>query len=215
MPAAEKPVLLLTCGDPAGIGPEVVVKAWDATPAHARARLRVVADAGMLADALTTRAGLPQPRIESIASDDPRESTPDRLLVIEPGSGRQDLAAGDVAIPPRVAAGLVSAAGGASAAAAVETAARLVREGLARGIVTGPLHKAALHAAGIKNVVATLGTALTTSALACLSVLARHTASRLTGGADSLTGQRVITGLEVLAAAVVAWLGAAFLIAAP
>jgi len=150
MPAAEKPVLLLTCGDPAGIGPEVVVKAWDATPAHARARLRVVADAGMLADALTTRAGLPQPRIESIASDDPRESTPDRLLVIEPGSGRQDVAAGDVAIPPRVAAGLVSAAGGASAAAAVETAARLVREGLARGIVTGPLHKAALHAAGIE-----------------------------------------------------------------
>jgi len=150
MPAVEKPVLLLTCGDPAGIGPEVVVKAWDATPAHARARLRVVADAGMLADALTTRAGLPQPRIESIASDDPRESTPDRLLVIEPGSGRQDVAAGDVAIPPRVAAGLVSAAGGASAAAAVETAARLVREGLARGIVTGPLHKAALHAAGIE-----------------------------------------------------------------
>jgi len=60
-----------------------------------------------------------------------------------------------------------------------------------------------------------LGTGLTTSALACLSVLARHTASRLTGGADSLTGQRVITGLEVLAAAFVAWLGAAFLIAAP
>ncbi len=60
-----------------------------------------------------------------------------------------------------------------------------------------------------------LGTALTTSALACLSVLARHTASRLSGGADSLTGQRVITGLEVLAAAFVAWLGAAFLIAGP
>ncbi len=57
-----------------------------------------------------------------------------------------------------------------------------------------------------------LGTALTTSLLACLSVLARHTASRLSGGADSLTGQRVITGLEVLAAAFVAWLGAAFLI---
>jgi len=56
-----------------------------------------------------------------------------------------------------------------------------------------------------------LGTALTTSVLACLSVLARHTASRLSGGADSLTGQRVLTGLEMLAAAFVAWLGAAFL----
>lgn len=150
MPAAVKPVLLLTCGDPAGIGPEVVVKAWATTPAHARARLRVVADTGMLTDVLTTRAGLPQPRIESIAPGDPRQSTSDRLLVIEPGSGRQDLAAGDVVFPPRVAAGVVSAAGGASAAAAVGTAARLVREGLAQGIVTGPLHKAALHAAGIE-----------------------------------------------------------------
>ncbi len=56
-----------------------------------------------------------------------------------------------------------------------------------------------------------LGTALTTSVLACLSVLARHTASRLSGGPDSLTGQRVLTGLEMLAAAFVAWLGAAFL----
>jgi 4-hydroxythreonine-4-phosphate dehydrogenase len=47
-----------------------------------------------------------------------------------------------------VKAGMITAAGGASAAAAVQTAARLVRDGLARGIVTGPLHKAALHAAG-------------------------------------------------------------------
>lgn len=65
----------------------------------------------------------------------------------------------------------------------------------------------------VAALVMALGTALTTSALACLSVLARHTAGRLSGGADSLTGQRVITGLEVLAAAFVAWLGAAFLLA--
>jgi len=150
MPPAEKPLLLLTCGDPAGIGPEVVVKAWDATPAHARARLRVVANAGMLADLLATRAGLPRPPIESIGPDDPRDSTSDRLLVIDPGNCRAGTAAGKIATSARVEAGVVSAAGGASAATAVETAARLVREGFARGIVTGPLHKAALHAAGIE-----------------------------------------------------------------
>jgi len=150
MPPAEKPVLLLTCGDPAGIGPEVVVKAWDATPEHARARLGVVANAGMLADLLATRAGLPRPPIESIGPDDPRDSTSDRLLVIDPGNGRAGTAAGVIATSTRVEAGVVSAAGGASAATAVETAARLVREGFARGIVTGPLHKAALHAAGIE-----------------------------------------------------------------
>jgi 4-hydroxythreonine-4-phosphate dehydrogenase len=150
MSPAEKPILLLTCGDPAGIGPEVVVKAWDATPSHARARLRIVADAGMLADVLAERAGLPRPTIESIGPDDPRDSSPDRLLVIAPGSSRAGPVPEEIAISSRVAAGVVSAAGGASAAAAVETAARLVREGLARGIVTGPLHKAALHAAGIE-----------------------------------------------------------------
>ena len=150
MSPAEKPILLLTCGDPAGIGPEVVVKAWDATPAHTRARLRIVADAGMLADVLAERAGLPRPTIESIGPDDQRDSSPNRLLVIAPGSSRAGSVPEEIAISPRVAAGVVSAAGGASAAAAVETAARLVREGLARGIVTGPLHKAALHAAGIE-----------------------------------------------------------------
>ena len=143
MPPAEKPVLLLTCGDPAGIGPEVVVKAWAASPAHARARLRVVADVGMLARVLGERSGLPRPAIEAVDADDPRDSAAEKLLVIDSGIGRRgDGGAGIVE------AGLVSAAGGASAAAAVETAARLVRDGLARGIVTGPLHKAALHAAG-------------------------------------------------------------------
>lgn len=144
MPPAEKSVLLLTCGDPAGIGPEVVIKAWDATPAHARARLRVVADVEMLARVLAERSGLPRLAIEAVDADDPRDSAADRLLVIDPGGGR----AGGSARTSIVQAGEVSAAGGASAAAAVETAARLVRDGLARGIVTGPLHKAALHAAG-------------------------------------------------------------------
>ena len=58
-----------------------------------------------------------------------------------------------------------------------------------------------------------LGTALTTSVLACLAVLTRHTAIRMSGGTESLLGQRVINGLEVLAAAFVAWMGAAFLFA--
>jgi 4-hydroxythreonine-4-phosphate dehydrogenase len=144
MSPAEKPVLLLTCGDPAGIGPEVVIKAWAATSAHSRARLRVVAEVGMLAQVLAERSGLPQPAIEGIDRGDRRDSTADRLLAIDPGHGR----AGDGSHTGIVEAGVVSSAGGASAAAAVQTAARLARDGLAQGIVTGPLHKAALHAAG-------------------------------------------------------------------
>jgi len=144
MPPAEKPVLLLTCGDPAGIGPEVVIKAWAGTPAHARARLRVVAEVEMLARVLAERSGLPRPAIEGVEPADPRNSASDRLLVIDPGLGRDGTESGAGVVE----AGVVSAAGGASAAAAVHAAARLVRDGLAGGIVTGPLHKAALHAAG-------------------------------------------------------------------
>jgi 4-hydroxythreonine-4-phosphate dehydrogenase len=143
MPSAEKPVLLLTCGDPAGIGPEVVVKAWAATPAHARVALRVVAEVGMLARVLAERSGLPRLAITGIDPGDRRDSRADTLLVIDPTSGLAGTSSAG-----RVEAGVVSAAGGASAATAVETAARLVRNGFAQGIVTGPLHKAALHAAG-------------------------------------------------------------------
>jgi len=175
MPPSEKPVLLLTCGDPAGIGPEIVVKAWAATPSHAHVRLRVVADVAMLAAMLADRPGLPRLRIVGVEPGDPRDSAADQLLVIDPAksddsrnsdngrsgengpsneNGRSSLTAtaanadGRASTHTRVEAGVVSAAGGASAAAAVETASRLVREGSARGIVTGPLHKAALHAAG-------------------------------------------------------------------
>ena len=159
MPPSEKPVLLLTCGDPAGIGPEIVVKAWAATPSHAHVRLRVVADVAMLAAVLADRPGLPRLRIVGVEPGDPRDSAADQLLVIDPAksddsrsdNSRSSPAAnadGRASTHTRIEAGVVSAAGGASAAAAVETASRLVREGSARGIVTGPLHKAALHATG-------------------------------------------------------------------
>jgi len=164
MPTPSRPVVLLTCGDPAGIGPEVVVRAWAATRAHGRVRLRVVAAADVLARSLAGRAGVPALPVDVVAPDDPRESSADRLLVVEPGGdpgtmpdeqpgtasgagatrGGPRPAAGAAPIP----AGSATAAGGAAAAWAVLAAARLVLAGRARAIVTGPLHKAALQAAG-------------------------------------------------------------------
>jgi 4-hydroxythreonine-4-phosphate dehydrogenase len=130
------PVIALTCGDPAGIGPEVACLAWADPAAHARAALRVVAAPGMLAAAVADRPGMPPLRIEAVAVDDPRPSTPDTLLVVDCG--------GSAAI--RLAE--VSAAGGMAAARAVEAAFAATRGGHAAAIVTGPLHKEALHAAG-------------------------------------------------------------------
>ena len=135
------PTILLTCGDPAGIGPEVACLAWAMTPLHARARLRVVAARDMLAAALAGRQGLPALRLATVTAEDPRPSRPDELLVIEPATGEPEPAAA-------VTAGRATAAGGRAAAAAVLTAGAAVRDGRAAAVVTGPLHKEALQAAG-------------------------------------------------------------------
>ncbi|MFM8734934.1 MAG: 4-hydroxythreonine-4-phosphate dehydrogenase PdxA [Pirellulales bacterium] len=132
------PVIALTCGDPAGIGPEVVCRAWAESSTHGRARLRVVGDPTMIGDVLAHRRGLPQVAIEVVDVGDPRRSTAETLLVVA------SEAAAAAPIPP----GVVSAAGGAAAARAVEAAFAATRLGLADAIVTGPLHKEALHAAG-------------------------------------------------------------------
>lgn len=138
MAASPSPIILLTCGDPAGIGPEVAALAWVASPCHDRGRLRIVADPAMLAAAVAGRRGMPAVPVTAIDADDERPSTAAELLVVAPAGMPAE------AVTP----GVASAAGGRHAAAAVTAALTMVRDGRASAIVTGPLHKAALHAAG-------------------------------------------------------------------
>ena len=143
-PADERPTLVVTCGDPSGIGPEVVALAWARTAAHARARLRVVADPAALAAVLGRRRGLPRLAINAVTAADMRASRPDELLVIQSPTGAQGGASADSSVVD----GTISAAGGAAAMAALDAAIATVRIGHADAIVTGPLHKEALRAAG-------------------------------------------------------------------
>jgi 4-hydroxythreonine-4-phosphate dehydrogenase len=136
-PASHSQTLALTCGDPAGIGPEIVLSAWSQTTAHGRARLRVVAPAELLERVLADVPALPRLRLRGVAAGDAAASTADTVLVIEPSRP-----CGSV---PR---GAISAAGGQAAVAALETAFDLTRRGHAQAIVTGPLHKEALRLAG-------------------------------------------------------------------
>jgi 4-hydroxythreonine-4-phosphate dehydrogenase len=138
--APRRPLILLTCGDPAGIGPEVVVQAWACPEPHAAARLRVVADADLLRAVLGRRAGLPGATILAVPGDDPRPSRPGEILVVEPAGERVPAEA--------IRDATITAAGGRAAAAAVIAAAEAVRAGQADAVVTGPLHKEALQAAG-------------------------------------------------------------------
>lgn len=124
----------ITMGDPSGIGPEIIVKslASDARPAQCV----VIGDPLVFRQALATLA--PGWGVRLI--DHPREAG------FRPGT--LDLIASSAleASPPH---GQVTAAGGRAAFAAIIAAIDLARAGEVSAIVTAPIHKEALNAAGI------------------------------------------------------------------
>ena len=134
----ERAPVAVTMGDPSGIGPEIVVK-LAANSARPVADLLVVGDAGLLRHVVASlKASLDVVRI-----DDAREAvrgSATTLYVLQPG---EDLPA-DLPI------GQVDARSGAAAYAYVQTAIDLALTGKVRAIVTAPLNKAAMWAAGIR-----------------------------------------------------------------
>jgi 4-phospho-D-threonate 3-dehydrogenase / 4-phospho-D-erythronate 3-dehydrogenase len=128
-PDVTPPTLAISTGDPAGIGPEIIMKAVRRLGQRLGHDLRLVlvGEPGILA-AAAREAGLPVP----------------------PGDG----SGAPVTILPTLAplgpirVGEVTAEGGRQAHDAVVRATELAMEGRARAIVTAPLSKEALHLAG-------------------------------------------------------------------
>ena len=127
--------LLITMGDAAGIGPEIIAKAWRDHPADTHGCV-VVGDvqvmrraAAMVAD----RLALPVAQLESLDDTAP----PNCIPVLQ----KCELFA---PIPL----GLVSGLSGQAAADCIVWAARAVLTGQAAGMVTAPINKEALAAAG-------------------------------------------------------------------
>jgi 4-hydroxythreonine-4-phosphate dehydrogenase len=129
--------LLVTMGDAAGIGPEIVARAFVDSAADGCV---VVGDVGAMRRAM---ALLPEPwplaRIEAPA--DAGAVPPRCLPVWQPEGLPADLAS----LPW----GQVAARAGAAAAACVEAAVRAMQRGEGAAIVTAPIHKAAFAAAGV------------------------------------------------------------------
>lgn len=132
-----KPIIAITLGDPAGVGPEVTVKALARQDVWACCRPLVVGDAGVLEKAAAlvgsqltfhpiTQAS--QARFDS--------ATPDVLDL-----GNVDLAT----LQP----GQVSAAAGQASVDYIRRAVELVQASQADAVTTGPINKAALKAAHI------------------------------------------------------------------
>ena len=120
-----RPRIALTTGEPAGIGPEIVIKAahkLEREIAEGRIELLVLGSAEALAKACGQL---------NVAAD----TLPLRMIDVGPVDGE-------------VATGQISAVGGEWAYRAVKRATELVQAGEADAIVTAPLSKEALHLAG-------------------------------------------------------------------
>jgi 4-hydroxythreonine-4-phosphate dehydrogenase len=133
-----RPLLGITMGDPAGIGPEVTARALGDPAVRRAARAVVLGDARVMA-AAARLAGLDWP-VRPVARA--AEATgSDTIEVL-------DLANAD---PSAFAVGRVSALCGRAAYEYIERAVRLAQAGDIAGIVTGPISKEALAAAGLRH----------------------------------------------------------------
>jgi 4-hydroxythreonine-4-phosphate dehydrogenase len=129
------PIIALTMGDPAGIGPEIIMKALASPEVRAICRPLVIGDAGRL----RTAGKIVDSRLHVESLDD---------------AGRASYGHGNVEcidldrVPADLPFGRMSALAGEAAFRYVERAVRIVESGAARAICTAPLSKEALHAAG-------------------------------------------------------------------
>ena len=130
----ERP-LAVTMGDPSGIGPEIIAKMHLRRPD--KRHWIVVGDPLVMAHA----AASPDPGIEVRPIATPDEARFD-------GNFLNVLASSQLTSLPTL--GQVSANSGRAAYDAIVTAIRLARDGSIGGIVTAPIHKEALSAAGLK-----------------------------------------------------------------
>ncbi len=138
-PSAVSNLLAITMGDPAGIGPETIVGSWEA-PVLASSVRRVVVGRVAVLDRAVQLLGRPL-SVERVT--DLTRVPLDPLVIPVWESGNQEA---DSVTP-----GEVSAAAGQAAHSALLTAINWALTGKVAAIVTSPLNKESLHAAGVKH----------------------------------------------------------------
>ena len=142
-PTEQRPLVGLTMGDVAGIGPEVIARGWADPRLHALARPLVIGDPGVLerALALVDRSA----RIKIQVVDAPEEADPSALVIpcLAVAGNHGDLS--------EVAPGIVDARAGRAAFEFLTTAAGLAMAGRIDAITTLPLNKQALQQSGVSH----------------------------------------------------------------
>jgi 4-hydroxythreonine-4-phosphate dehydrogenase len=132
-----KPLIAVTMGDPAGVGPEIIVGSWTETVVHEWCRPVVFGHPEILRRAVR----LWQTNLEVVEVDSPKEAQPspgvipcvpcgsDEMLEVQPGT-----------IDPRA---------GRAAYDAIEMAVGMALDGQVDALTTAPLHKEAWNQAGL------------------------------------------------------------------
>lgn len=127
--------IVVSMGDPAGIGPEIILKAHEALRGSG-IPLLALGDHSVFA-AMAAALGLPAP----IRTDSPSAPPPgDALAVLEP----------PVATNGKVEPGRPDPANAAATMAAIEAGVSLCREGRAAALVTAPIAKSVMYEAGFR-----------------------------------------------------------------
>jgi 4-phospho-D-threonate 3-dehydrogenase / 4-phospho-D-erythronate 3-dehydrogenase len=216
-----RPILGLTMGDPAGIGPELCLRALRDPAVRRRCVPVLFGDAGVLrrlrkslsqssansaGSSRTSRLRSPSPRqgedeigrVVSLAEWKKFEAVSEPLIV--------DCAAIDA---KKIKPGTVSAAGGRAGYIFIEQAIRSALAGKIDGVVTAPIHKEALRLSGVRHPGHTeIFTALTGAKRSCMMLYSdRLTVSMVTthiGYGEvprKLTVRRVLDVIELTAEA--------------
>ena len=129
--------IAVTPGDPCGIGPEIIARAWQEAPGVTSGCF-VAGDVGLMRRAVALLAARPGLAVCEIESPVQALSVPPRCLPVLQV----------VPLAPVLPWGLIDARAGRLAGEAVLWAARAALRGDVAAVVTAPLHKEALHAAG-------------------------------------------------------------------
>ncbi len=135
----ERPWVAVTLGDPAGVGPEIIVGAWNETVIHDWCRPVVVGHPEILRRAVALWQT--DVRVVEVQSPHQLEPSPELIPCIACCSDEV------LGVRP----GMVDARAGHAAYQAVVKAAQLALAGQVDAVATAPLHKEALHRAGHKH----------------------------------------------------------------
>ena len=129
--------IVITPGDPCGIGPEIIAKAWITAPELTRGCF-VAGDVGLMRRAMALVQQAPCFPVCEIESPAQALDVPSRCLPVLQV----------VPVAPNLPWGQIDARAGRLAGEAVLWATRAALRGEISAVVTAPLHKEALHAAG-------------------------------------------------------------------